>query len=97
MNFRKLIYGGLLIKNRQKGWLWLSTAVLFVVGFILVMNDSGAGWFLIILGITYLGLSTGRGQTWAVSNPKTTRWVFVGMTVLLVMLAIIIGVGLLLK
>jgi hypothetical protein len=97
MNFRELILGGLHMKNRQKIWLWSSAAVLFVMGFILVMSDSGAGWFLIILGVTYLGLSTGRGQTWTVSNPKAARWVFVGITVLLVMLAIIIGVVLLLK
>ena len=84
------------MKNRQKVWLWFSAAVLFVVGFILVMSDSGAGWFLIILGMTYLGVSTGRGQTWTASNPKTTRWVLVGITVLLVMLAIIVGVVLLL-
>jgi hypothetical protein len=49
------------------------------------------------LGITYLGISTGRGQTWTASNPKTARWVLEGITVLLVMLAIIIGVVLLLK
>ena len=85
------------MNNRQKIWLWFSAAVLFAVGFILVMSDSGAGWFLVILGITYLGISTGRGQTWASSNPKNTRWVLVGITVLLVMLAIIIGVVLLLK
>jgi hypothetical protein len=42
------------MNNRQRVWLWLSAAVLFIVGFILVLNDSGAGWFLIILGITYL-------------------------------------------
>ena len=85
------------MNGRQKIWLWFSAAVLFVVGFILVMSDSGAGWFLIILGITYLGVSTGRGQTWAGSNPKTARWVLVGITVLLVMLAIIIGVVILLR
>ena len=28
------------MNNRQKIWLWLSAAILFVVGFILVMSDS---------------------------------------------------------
>ena len=58
------------MNNRQKIWLWLSAAVSFVVGFILVMSDSSAGWFLIILGITYLGISTKPGQIWTVSNPR---------------------------
>jgi len=82
---------------RQKVWLWLSAAVLFVVGFILVMSDSSAGLFLIILGITYLGLSTRAGQTWSSSNPHLARSVLIASTVLLVLLALIVGVVLLLK
>ena len=41
--------------NRKKVWLWLSAAISFITGFILVLNDSGAGWFLIIMGIVYIG------------------------------------------
>ena len=62
------------MQNRQRVWFWLAAAALFVVGFILVMNDSTAGWFLIILGITYLGASTRAGQSWATSNPSIARW-----------------------
>jgi hypothetical protein len=51
------------MKNHRKIWLWLSAGVSLVVGFLLVMSDSGAGWFLIISGISYLGLSTRDGQT----------------------------------
>ena len=83
--------------NRQRVWLWLSAAVSFNVGFILVLNDSGAGWFLIIMGITYLGTSTRAGQTWAASNPSLARWGLVGITLLLVMLAIVVGAVLLSK
>ena len=83
--------------NRQRVWLWLSAAVSFIVGFILVLNDSGAGWFLIIMGITYLGTSTRAGQTWAASNPSLARWELVGITLLLVMLAIVVGAVLLSK
>jgi hypothetical protein len=83
--------------DSQKIWLWLSAAVLFVVGFILVMSDSSAGWFLIILGITYLGLTTRPGQTWSSSNPSLARWVLIGVTLLLVLLTVIVGVVLLLK
>ncbi len=83
--------------NRQRVWLWLSAAVSFIVGFILVLNDSGAGWFLIIMGITYLGTSTRAGQTWAASNPSLARWGLVGITLLLVMLAIVVGAVLLSK
>ena len=41
--------------SRQKTWIWLTAAISFVTGFILVMNDSAAGWFLIIMGIIYIG------------------------------------------
>ena len=85
------------MKDRQIAWLWISAAVLFVVGFILVMSDSSAGWFLIILGVTYLGLSTRAGQTWSSSNPHLARSVLIASTVLLVLLALIVGVVLLLK
>ena len=85
------------MQNRQRVGLLLSAAVLFVVGFILVMNDSGAGWVLIILGISYLGASTRLGQTWAESNPKLARWGLIGITLLLVLLVVIVGATLLLK
>jgi len=81
--------------KHRRAWLWLSAAVLFIVGFILVLNDSGAGWFLIILGITYIGASTQAGQAWAESNPSLGRWGLVGVTLLLGLLAIAVGVVLL--
>ncbi len=56
--------------NRQRAWLWFSAAVSFIVGLILVMNDSSAGWFLVIMGIIYIGVSTRAGQGWAASNPQ---------------------------
>ncbi len=77
--------------NRQRAWLWLSAAASFVVGFVLVLNDSGAGWFLIIMGITYGGASTRAGQAWAESNPSLGRWGLIGVTLLLVLLAVVIG------
>ena len=85
------------MNNRQRTWLWVSAAVSMLVGFILVLNDSGAGWFLIILGITDLSISTRAGQTWAASNPTLARWGLIGATLLLVLLAIVVGVVLLLK
>ncbi len=83
--------------NRQRAWLWLSAAVSLVVGLILVLNDSGAGWFLIIIGIVYIGASTHAGQAWATSNPGLARWGLVGVTLLLVLLAVVVGAVLLLK
>jgi len=77
--------------NRQRVWLWLSAAVSFIMGFILVLNESGAGWFLIIMGITYLGTSTSASQTWAASNPSFARWGLISITSLLVLLAIVVG------
>jgi hypothetical protein len=81
--------------KRTRAWLWLSAVVLFITGFILVLNDSAAGWFLIILGITYVGASTQAGQAWAESNPSLGRWGLVGLTLLLVLLAVIAGIVLL--
>ena len=84
--------------NRKRAlWLWSAAAVLFVVGLILVLNDSGAGWFLIIMGMTYIGASTRAGQGLAASNPSLVRWGLVGVTLLLVLLAVVVGAVLLLK
>jgi len=85
------------MNDRQKIWLWLSAVVSLVVGFILVMNDSTAGWFLIILGITYIGITTRPGQSWASSNPRFVCWALIAVTSLLVLLAVIVGIVLLLK
>jgi hypothetical protein len=79
------------IHNRQSTWLWLSAAVSFVAGFLLVLNDSGAGWFLIILGIIHIGAATRPGQGLAVSNPKLVWLGVVGVTLLLVLLAVVVG------
>lgn len=82
---------------RQKTWLWLSAAVSFIAGFILVLNDSGAGWFLIIMGIVYIATLTQPGQSWAKSNPRLTRLALIGVTVLLVILVLVAGAELLSK
>jgi hypothetical protein len=84
------------MKNSQKTWLWLSAIVSFAMGFILVLNDSAAGWFLIIMGIVYLGSLTRPGQAWTEANPRLTRWAFFGVTVLLVLIVAITGAALLL-
>ena len=78
------------MQNRQRVWFWLAAAVLFVVGFMIVMNDSTAGWFLIILGITYLGSSTRAGQSWATSNPSIARWGLIGVTLLLILIVVVV-------
>ena len=76
--------------NKQRTWLWLAAAVSFIVGIALVMNDnSGAGLFLIILGIINLGASTRAGQGLVSSNPKLVRWGTVGLVVLLILLLVI--------
>jgi hypothetical protein len=77
--------------NRQKVYLWLAAAVSFIVGFILALNDSGAGWLLIIMGITTIGASTRTGQGLAATNPSLVRWGLVAVTVLLVLLAVVVG------
>ena len=83
--------------KRQKAWLWASAAVSMVVGIILIANDSAAGWFLVIMGLAYLGASTRPGQSLAASNPSLTRWGLIGSTLLLVVLVVIAGAVILLK
>ena len=72
------------MNKNQRTWLWLSAIVSFAVGFILVLNDSGAGWFLIIMGMVYIGSLTRPGQTWAEANLRTMQGALVGITILLV-------------
>ena len=81
--------------NRQRVWLWLSAAVALIVGFVLVMNDTGAGWFLIIMGMVDIGASTGAGARLARPNPRLVRWGLAGLTSLLLLLAVVVGAGLL--
>ena len=78
------------MNNRQKIWLWVSAAVSLIIGIIIVMNDSRAGWFLIIMGIVYIGVSTRTGQSRAMSTPRVARWGLIG-SLLLVLTAVIIG------
>ena len=88
---------GVPMHNRQRAWLWFAAAVSFVAGFILVLSDSGAGWFLIIMGTIYIAALTRPGQGLAASNPSLVRWGLVGVTLLLVLLAAVVGAALLLK
>ncbi len=78
-------------------WLWLSAAVSMIAGFLLVMNDSSAGWFLIIMGIIDIGATTRAGQGLAAPSRGMIRWGLVAATLLLVLLVIIAGAVLLLK
>ncbi len=83
--------------NRQKTWTWSAAAISFVAGFILWLNDSAAGMFLILMGIIYIGTLTRPGQTWATTNPSLARWGLIGVTLLLVLLAVVVGAVFLLK
>ena len=70
-------------------WLWVSAAVSLIAGFLLVMNDSGAGWFLIIMGIINIGATTRAGGGLAASNRGMAGWGLVLVTILLVLLVLI--------
>ena len=84
------------MKNRQKIWLWASVAISVIVGFILVLNDSGAGWLLIILGIIYIGLSNRIGQPGAMPNDRIARWGMIG-PLILVLMAVVLATIVLMK
>jgi hypothetical protein len=84
--------------NRQKTWICLGAAMSFVVGLLLLMNDSSAaGIFLILLGIGSLATLTRGGQTWAGSNPALAKWGLIAIPVLVALLAVTVGVLFLLK
>ena len=83
--------------NRQKAWTWAAAVISFVAGFILWLNDSSAGVFLIFMGMIYIGTLTRPGQTWAATNPSLVRWGLVGVTLLLALLAVVVGAVFLLK
>ncbi len=85
------------MRNRDRAWLWLSAAVSFVVGLLLVLKDSGAGWFLIFMAIIDIGASTRAGQGLLPPNPGPVRWGLVGVTALLILLAGVTGALFLLK
>ncbi len=70
-------------------WLWISAAVSLIAGAVLVLNDSGAGWFLIILGIIDIGATTRAGQGLATANRPMMRWGLIAATLLLVVLALV--------
>ena len=84
--------------NASPRWvLWLSAAVALIVGFLLIMRDSAAGWFLILLGIIDIGAAARPGQALAPSNRGLVRWGLVGLTLLLVVLVIVAGAVFLFK
>jgi hypothetical protein len=76
------------MNKQDKIWLWITAAVSMVMGFVLVLNDNGAGWFLVILGITFIGTSTGTGQKWAASNHRLALWGLIGVTLLAILLVV---------
>lgn len=85
------------MSNRQRVWLWLAAAISMIVGFILVLKDSAAGWFLIIMGLIDIGVSTRPGQGLTASKPGLVRWGLIGVTLLLILLAVVIGAVVLLR
>jgi hypothetical protein len=74
------------MNKQDQVWLWITAVVSMVMGSILVLNDSSAGWFLIILAITYIGASTGTAQKWVTSKLNLARWGLIGVMVLTILL-----------
>jgi len=79
------------MQNHQRNWLLLSAAASFVAGVLLVWKDSGAGWFLIILGIIDLGAAARAGRGSAEPNPRPVRWGLIGVSLMLVLLAVVVS------
>jgi hypothetical protein len=75
----------------RRSWIWLSAVISAGAGLLLVLNDSAGGWILVLLGITYLGLLTRRGQAWTSAHADLARWALIGVTILVVLLAAILA------
>lgn len=56
------------MSKQDKIWLFGAAAVLIILGEVLIRNNHTPGWFLIILGAAYLGISTGIAQKWVASK-----------------------------
>lgn len=85
------------MNTNPRTWLWVSAAVALITGFVLVMNDSGAGWFLILLGILNIGATTRAGRGLDASNRGTVRWGLILATILLVLLVLIVAAVMLVR
>ena len=85
------------MQNRSRAWLWSAAAISFIMGLILLLNDSsGPGLFFILMGIIYVGASNRAGQAAEASNPSLGRWGLIGVSLLLILLVVVVGVVLLL-
>jgi uncharacterized membrane protein HdeD (DUF308 family) len=80
------------MQNSKKAWLLASAAISILVGYLLVLKNSAAGWFLIIMGIAYLAAATRAGEKLTASNPRLVKWGLIGMTLLLLLFAFVAGV-----
>jgi hypothetical protein len=74
----------------QRTCLWLAAAASFGVGLLLVLNDSGAGWFLIIMGLVDVGVLARPDQGLTASRPGPVRRGLVHVLVLLVLLSVVV-------
>jgi hypothetical protein len=79
------------MQNRSRVWWWLAAAVALVLGFVLVVRGDHNGWFLVLLGAVYLGAMTDVARRLSASNPRLARWGLLGITLLLLLLAVIVG------
>jgi uracil-DNA glycosylase len=59
----------------------------FVIGLILVLGDIAAGWVFFIIGLSYLARTTDRGNALVGDDPRTARWLILGLTLALVAVA----------
>ena len=78
------------MQNRSAPW-WAAAAVSLILGLVLVWRGDHNGWFLVVLAAGYAGALTGTARRLAASNPTLARWALVGITLLLVVLAVLVG------
>lgn len=77
--------------KRQRAAWWLAAAVSITLGFVLVLLGDHNGWFLVVLGAVYAGAMTATGRRLTAANPLLLRWGLVGITLLLVLAAVVVG------
>jgi len=79
------------MRNRDRLWWWLAAAAALVLGFVLIVRGDHNGWFLVVLGAVYVGAMIGTATGHASWSQDRIRWGLLGITLLLVLLAVVAG------
>jgi hypothetical protein len=75
--------------GRRRTWLWIEAGASAVVGFLLVLRESSAGWLFVLLALVYVALLASPGSGRNVSARLLTRWGWITLAVLVIVLIVV--------